>query len=355
MKRKAFILTEILTGMMLQAGFIIVLCGAFYMLLNFSTDTQQVLSANDKAQIVINYIDNRIRNAGIGMHECGNTDGVVKAFNDVQELSKKLDDNKFLPLPVAIVHKDKDNKEKVKLNNNIYSGNVLYLLYANKDRSYGSDNKPVRLILTTSDNDKQKLTSGYNYFSLIDKKTLGIKSYINSKLNPTQSSTIGLSKNIRRYAVMESTGVPVYILIPSDDDINTNKNIRIKASYVPESIYVYPMSELLNLECQKIYVDKDNLGNSNFTYRELADNGETWSKGPYYHAKDILELYMTLDTNKKPPIFTLKILVSEGASPTKTIMPENWHEDYWYPAFENHKVHVAEASWRLPNLEPLFH
>ena len=35
MKRKAFILTEILTGMMLQALFALTLCGAFYLITGY--------------------------------------------------------------------------------------------------------------------------------------------------------------------------------------------------------------------------------------------------------------------------------------------------------------------------------
>ncbi|MBQ3396793.1 MAG: hypothetical protein IJG55_10800, partial [Synergistaceae bacterium] len=71
MKRsKAFILVEILTGMVLQTGFILVLCTSFYLMLSFYSRTQQVLNARQKGGKVIAYVDSRIRNVGLGLGKC---------------------------------------------------------------------------------------------------------------------------------------------------------------------------------------------------------------------------------------------------------------------------------------------
>ena len=53
MKRKAFLLTEQLMTILFQAGFILVLVTALYLVFNFYTKTQQVLSARNRAGIVI--------------------------------------------------------------------------------------------------------------------------------------------------------------------------------------------------------------------------------------------------------------------------------------------------------------
>ena len=98
MKRKAFILTELLTGMALQSMFTLTLLGAFYLLLSFSTSTQQILAAHDEGQVVISYIDTRIRNAGIGMWDCGNPAGVAKAFNKITAINTLFQNVSDLPI-----------------------------------------------------------------------------------------------------------------------------------------------------------------------------------------------------------------------------------------------------------------
>ena len=124
---------------------------------------------------------------------------------------------------------------------------------------------------------------------------------------------------------------------------------------------MYPMSELLNLECQKMYAYRDSTtGGRSFMFGDINTSGSGWDT--YYHTKGILELYMTLDTNANPPIFDLKVLVSEGKSDEVTAKPNNWPAAYWYTGqkgepddFTKYKVHVSQASWKLYNLAPLFH
>ena len=71
MKRsRAFILSEILMTMILQAGFILTLFGAFYLMMEFYTKTQAVLTARDHAERVIQFMDDKIRAAGLGLWAC---------------------------------------------------------------------------------------------------------------------------------------------------------------------------------------------------------------------------------------------------------------------------------------------
>ena len=50
MKRKAFLLSEQLTTILLQAGFILTLVTTSYLMLNFYTKTQQVLTVRNRAE-----------------------------------------------------------------------------------------------------------------------------------------------------------------------------------------------------------------------------------------------------------------------------------------------------------------
>ena len=70
MRRKAFLLTEQLMTILLQAGFILVLVTAFYLMLNFYTKTQQVLTARNRAERVIQFVDDKVRHVGLGLWQC---------------------------------------------------------------------------------------------------------------------------------------------------------------------------------------------------------------------------------------------------------------------------------------------
>ena len=353
MKRRAFILTEILTGMMLQVMFAVILCSAFYLILNFSTSAQQGFAANDKGQMVIAYFDSRIRNAGLGLWGCHGSKDIRLALNEIpalQEEQKDSENKKNLCLPVAIVRSDDKGKGTISRDTKtkVYSGNVVTLLYAHKDPN------EVRLILTTSDNRAKKIEKDTEYFPtkstsndffLIDKKTEQLKSYTAS--NFAKGVTEGQS-NIKKYAVIEGTGIPIYIASNGTDAV------RLSVPSAIESTKIYPMSELLNLECQKLYVRKDDNG-YNFVFHELGSDGK-WDKF-YYHTKDILDLYMTLDTKPAIPIFELRVLVSEGINEQgTTTKPKDW-PGRWKDKdidFSIYKVHVSKATWKLYNLAPMF-
>ena len=359
MKRKAFILTEILTGMMLQALFALTLCGAFYLILTFSTSTQQILAAHDQGQMVISYIDNRIRNAGVGLHQCEDTsgkvspEGVAKAFNIPTNMKILKDkDGLALPLPVAITSKT-NGDEVISKDGRIYEGNILVLLHAHKDHKYqDQDNTEGDLVVLGFYPDSPDLPMNLSDSEQVFKFIKNVKNKdTNFIFTSTVSSTLQY-KNIKSWAVMEASGVPVRVLRDSDSD--NVQDFKMIARYTPATIY--PMSELLNLECQKLYVMEDapDNGGRSFVFSDIKDDGAGWDT-PRYHTKGILELYMRLDTNPNPPIFDLKVLCSEGKSNEVTAKPNNWPAAYWKPEFAQHKVHVSQASWKLYNLAPLYH
>ncbi len=349
MKRKGFILTEILTGMMLQVGFALVLCSAFYMILNFSTNAQQGFAANDKGQVVISYFDSRIRNAGLGLWGCHGSKDIRLALDNIPALNSN---HKELCLPVAIMS-SADGKVDVSYDKRtkVYSGNVVTLLYARKDTNEtGGD--PVRLILLTNKAQSSKdVTSGLpntstNRFDLIDHSKNSINSYTASEFWKDKGD--GTYSNIRHYAVLEGSGVPLYTqTVPSPNQIG----LMAPSTAGLNPVTVYPMSELLNLECQRLYTKQDDNG-YNFVFQELNNYGN-WGN-PYYHTKDILDLYMTLDTKPTIPIFELRVLVCEGINEYGTTpRPKDW-PGKWTADFSRYKVHVSKATWKLYNLAPQF-
>ena len=63
--KRGYILAEVLISMLLRASFIAVLCGAFYLVASFESDIHLKLVARERGQRIINYLDARIRNAGL--------------------------------------------------------------------------------------------------------------------------------------------------------------------------------------------------------------------------------------------------------------------------------------------------
>ena len=363
MKRKAFILTEILTGMMLQSMFVLTLFGAFYMILSFGTSTQQVLAAHDEGQMVISYIDNRIRNAGLGLQNCGNVAGVATAFKIPTNMTLlKTTDGNALHLPVAITSKIGSGNEEVSYSdddNKIYEGNILTLLYAKRDNKdigavYNAGEKGERLVVYYKDTPSSVTSIDVNG----EKENFQfVYETMRSKTNFIFTNDYDYH-NIKSWAVMAASGVPVRVFYNTNDTPKTNEYFSQFKMVAKKEVYIYPMSELLNLECQRMFVDKDPLSEGRgFIFGNITANGDGWDT--HYHTKGILELYMTLDTNANPPIFDLKVLVSEGFSDTPTPRPTNWPQKYWYEYddgidFRKYNVHVAQASWKLYNLAPLF-
>ena len=354
MKRKGFILAEILTGLMIQAWFIVTLCGAFYLLLTFSNRIQQSNAAQDHGQRVIAYVDARIRNAGLGLWGCvddvGNvTPGsIFTTLNTVGGLTNmpKLQN---LHLPVAITSRDVDKFGPYAVPaDGIYSGDVLTLLYAHRDFNAAKKNNSklvISLDAGVPSQDIPNISNGMD-FILIGGAGVGYNTF-----NDSSFARDGKNTNIRNYAVMERSGVPV-MLRPRGSN---TKSLKIVPPSTPSPTRIYNMSELLMLECERMYV-AESTGQRSFMVKSLGDDasGNAWNPATP-HTAGVLELYMELDTNPIVPIFTLKVLVSEGKSDssTPTPKPADWPQKYWKPEFATHNVHISQASWRLPNLAPI--
>ena len=119
---KGFMLVEVLTGMILQAGLVLMLCGAFYVLLEFGNNTQKILTARERGRRVIEYIDSRVRHAGLGLRKCRSSEEIRNALQRITPLRN-------LKLPVAITDHELNRYSE----NKITRGNFLTLLYAQRE------------------------------------------------------------------------------------------------------------------------------------------------------------------------------------------------------------------------------
>ena len=340
------------------------------MILTFSTDTQKILAAHDDGQMVISYIDSRIRNVGLGLYGCKTPQKIAEAFGiksdstnvnfKALKIKKNGSTGDYIPLdlPLAITSGEFEN-EVVDSQDGVYRGNILTIMYAHKDYNIdNADNKDTFVLLgagnITSGEPRKVIQSSADQYKF---------NIVNVGHSPSTKFDLGFKKDSNRlkkiesWAALEASGLPVRVsnLVETSDSVYSlkeNGKIYLTAPYVP--IDVYPMSELLNLECQKLYAATDTPNASKaFIYANISQYGGSWEK--HYHTKNILDLYMTLDTKHNPPIFDLKVLVSEGKNNHgDTQRPINW-PGFWKDEYSQHKVHVSQASWKLYNLAPLYH
>ena len=360
MKRsRAFTLTEILTGTILQAGFILVLMGAFYMLVNFQTENTKLIAARERGQRVLAYIENRVMHAGLGLWKCGSPSEIRNAFGN------NFTAFNTITLPVAVT-----NSSNIVVNTNdgwpttdtlphtdgIYRGNILTVLYAIPELSseYIHSKSPSNTAFVLYNGSASK-----DVVALSADKKLGCnfiysdnENYTTSNFNHSDSSNS--INNLKSWAVTHSSGYPLYL-----DYINkTTKSIDGKNCHISLSAKyetdISSGSELLYVRCEKIFVDsmsfiRINLGDAN----NWSSANSAMGVNKVYE-NGILEVYFELDTNTN--ILDCYILVSGGRDPSlNTQCPASWptkdpHKARWLDEYKYHEVYVSRASWKLHNI-----
>ena len=368
MKRsKGFILAEILTGLLLQALFILVLCGAFYLLVSFGSGTQQILTARERGQRVISYVDSRIRNAGLGLSKLKKSSEYRTAFNSlINEGNKPLalnNDSKKLRLPVALTFRDKDDltddemkaaepNKTLPTNSNVLYGNILTLIYAQREEPTSQSN----LVIVPVSNDNIHLVSSGDISQNSSRYCLFID-YEQNHYNFENSGT-NPKRNINNWTVLTGTGIPLHTgtidsqkrFIDMDSQDINGYYMRLTNDY-SLAAKIHAGDELLHLKAERMFVCPDDNGERNFKFQELTND---WGEREP-HQKDILEIYMELD--KSTNIFTLYVLASGGTDGRTHERPSSWPK-YARPSASNwnksdyryHVMYVSKASWKLHNI-----
>lgn len=338
---------------MLQASFILVLCASFYQLVSFYTRTQQVLTARNHAERVISFIDDKIRNAGLGLWRCKSSAAIRDKFK-VKMLQTIKSGNNGYQLPVALKwykdingNADKDVPLRSLSQN---SGDVLTVLYAKRNLSTRDEE-----IITAFKEAKTLDNKGKATLQLLD--TDGDNpSNVKSLFYDSTSNNY----DIKTYAVMESLGVPMYIEGVKTGGTIGNVFVEVLGTY-SETITVPAAGDLMNLNCMQMFVHTHE-GERHFAFRELKPGGSAWDN-KYNQEKGILDIYMEADRDKN--IFTLWVLATGGYDASlNNPRPDSWPKEAnpagnddeaaktaWLESdYCHHIVYVSRASWKLNNI-----
>ncbi|MBR2208812.1 MAG: prepilin-type N-terminal cleavage/methylation domain-containing protein [Synergistaceae bacterium] len=152
---KGFTLTELLTALVIHSFFILILGGTFYTLISFGSRSQMTMTARERGQRVINYIDSRVRNTGLGMWACENSSAIKNALAPLTASGRVFSRSDTM-FPVMITNyanmediegtltKKSDLTSKTE-DEKIICGNVLRLLYA--QRETGTDSDSAKLVV----------------------------------------------------------------------------------------------------------------------------------------------------------------------------------------------------------------
>lgn len=351
MKRsKGYILTEIMMSMLLQAMFIVVLSGAFYMMLSFYTRTQQLQTARERGFRVISYFDRRIRHAGLGLWQCQNSYQIVKMVskeNGIIASTGVSDTNKYKNLlPVSLI--SCDGWDKTQLSDyvskdivggnggKIYMGNILTLLYAYRDFD------DTAKWITTAVNFNPQSGTG-NETSIFQNSI---------SFNDNTNNTIQ-----RYFSVAEGVGLPLSTGITENDAKFKKASLSYtNISSAPNPVKtVYAGSELLHLNGERMFVvkDKNTPEESSFAF---AFSGDSKWNGPYYHVAGILDIYMELRApTNGTKTFDLYVLSTGGkdSSRTTTQPPATWPGAF-SSKYASQVMYVSRASWELNNIPKNF-
>lgn len=350
MKRsRAFVLVELLTTMLLQAGFILVLCASFYLLASFYNKSQQMLTARDHADRVLLFFDDKMIHTGLGLWKLTTPAQIRNALGNLANGSGKLNG---LRLPVAVREMTRNNPDSTTekgLRYNKRYGDIVTLLYAERDISSGGDGN----ILVTGDT----ALTNTNNITLLDTVN-GRRNYTNSEFYNTieHNNKSPEDLNISNWAVMESAGVPFFI---EDTNLSAQGWSSAVGQKIPEG------GELLYLRCIQMFTRDVTDAGRQFAFRELGNSSTNWRatawSDKYNQEEGVLEIYMELDTDTN--IFTLWVMGTGGFDMTiNNPRPANWPENAhptqaeWtnttgtYKDYKHNIVYVSRASWKLNNI-----
>ena len=358
-KFRAFILAEQLMPIMLQAGFILVLCGTFYLLTSFYSNMNQALTARNHAERVISFVDAKVRHAGLGLWQCENSASIRSHINTIPML---YGDSRYgYTLPVSITENDENMNEDFIPRRTATpegtaaqnEGNVLTLLYTEREENNDFIMTFVKNIDFAPASNKKSGSATMTFLGDDDGKS----AFINNK---TGVSFFRVSNkknnNINRWGVAEAIGLPFFV-----DAINY-PNIKVwfySDSSLPDTIMIPNGGEIMYLRCMQMFVRSDG-DERQFVFRELAEDGKKWREA-IIQEDNILDIYAKLESN----VLTLYVLASGGRNTgANTPRPDTWPKEAepkgstdeaakaaWLASdYCNHIVYVSRSSWRLHNV-----
>lgn len=367
---RGFTLVEVMTAMAVYGIFLSMLGATFYALLTFGTRSQQVLVAREHGRRVIEYVDRRIRSAGLGLHELKSSEEVRGAMNrlttDKETPNGPLYQSNPLRLPVAVLWNDKDSLEnsdfnvKPKISNDIQCGNILTILYAEREtttwETVGGKDYAVSLTIIpyiTSGDDTIKLnTLSVSKDEKISLIFLAHNDYFNQydkTFARSERAASSVAWDIKNWAVLRASGIPVRVIKDKDNNDKVYIQSSFHSDHPIKEFDICAGDELLYLNCERIFAEKDN--EDRFRNLKVQKLSNKWGDQDPLES-GILEIYAELDIRTN--ILTLWVLSTGGKD---TVIHERstlkdwpstarWQDDkYKYDV-----LYVSRASWKLNNL-----
>ena len=239
--------------------------------------------------------------------------------------------------------KDKTRKEG---DENIFIGNILTILYAERE-----EDSNINLVITplSSDNKTPTQSSDVTTDGAIFKflKFDEPSQYGESKLENNKSS-------INNWVVLRGSGIPFYTEPHQFTNALGHKidtyGVKLKTAQGTEKVYAG--DELLYLRCERIFAE-DPASTDDDTARNLKVqklNGTYWGDQDPFES-GILEIYAELDIRTN--ILTLWVLSTGGKD---TVIHErstlkDWPSTArWQDKYQYDVLYVSRASWKLNNL-----
>ncbi|MBR0233646.1 MAG: hypothetical protein IJQ47_06325, partial [Synergistaceae bacterium] len=365
----------------------IVLCGAFYLLVSFESDVQMKLVARQRGQRVIQYIDQRIRNAGLGFGKLEKASEVQNALSPFTKSSDRPLYNSRkdsgsnvagLRLPVALTYSYRDpcaknenpnpykyyeNKEK----HVIQWGNILTLLYPKRDTDKNFVIVPISEDISNDIITVQSVDivqNGTQDFIYVNRTTSEQISGSNFEVSSSGSAE---GKYIENWTVLTAAGIPLIITAEKAVSLkNSSTDVyAVSLKNISETeVRVNAGDEMLYLKGERMFAKyiNDQTWVRDFVFQEIADNSEEWgAQRPYQDG--ILAMYFEIDTDTNTLDFW--VLTTGGQDGKIHDVPASWPEkgkeiqfgsggkkwnnvltDY----FKYHVMYVSHASWKLENI-----
>ncbi len=332
--RKGFIFTEILTGLILQAGLILSMMFCARYLILFYVKMSRILLARERAQNVILYLEPRIKNAGLGLWKC-QTDANTfhNVFTDTQMGLKALEEFKY-PLNVT---NNFYSGEPPKDLNGIITGKCLSVLYSPPHEGLNvvlESSKSEILQVSPDHRAKNYLIRG-NY----DKDTFDSRVYHYSATS---------HRDIRSWIVIPSAGIPFFAWRNGSYlEIKMSSRTNLKAE-------LPAVTDFLLMRAERFYtytIEDSKTGQKSYELR--ADELITTKWNVSSLEKGIIKMHLEL--HKKSNTLDLYLL-SEGGeyvslSGGENSKPKAWPDNAdWDDEFLKHELHVQKASFKIENV-----
>ena len=338
-RKRAFILTEIVTGLYLQCSIILITGAALYWLMSFYFMSAKILLGSSRVNNFMSYLEPRIKNCGLGLFNCQSSDKNLfrKAFNYEPNDNLQAPDLAGFESALVIFKDLNDFGYKhvaQEDEDGIIRGSVLGILYTTPLENV--------LIQTISGAAREiKAGESYEYYLHTASKLENFK---------------GNNKDIRSWCVLPSVGVP-FCAQQSKRASNNRDTLKITlAKKYGNALKIPPVSEVNEVRAEFFYINHELNGGVDFysgviCQSPMYDDRRGKYNSPVPLEEGLLEIYFELCKSKRTlDIYILSYGGEHNFLATNT-KPDNWPINAnWDDDYLAYDLHVEKASLKLNNV-----